>query len=175
MSITLEQVDQVRDRTGVSYKAAKEALEQANGDVLEAIVQLEQEAAPSKEANVHQFGQDIIKSLKDLVNKGNVTRIFLDKDEKTIIDIPITAGAVGAIFFAPATVVAIIAALATGCELKIVKEDGEVINIKDITKDAIDNVKEKINDVTKKEKHTADEDVYVDEEVVEEEFEDEQQ
>jgi translation elongation factor EF-Ts len=43
MSITLEKVDQVRERTGVSYQKAKEVLEQTEGDVLEAIVLLEQE------------------------------------------------------------------------------------------------------------------------------------
>lgn len=149
MNITLEQVDQVIDRTGVSYKEAKEALEHTNGDVLEAIVYLEQ-GEEGEASTMNQFGQDIIASLKDMIKKGNVTRIYLDKDGKTVVDIPVTAGALGAVFFAGPTVVAIIAALATGCELKIVKEDGEVINVKDVTKDTLENVKEKINEATNK-------------------------
>ena len=40
MEITLEKVDQVRERTGVTYAEAKNALEVANGDVLEAIIYL---------------------------------------------------------------------------------------------------------------------------------------
>lgn len=39
MEITLEKVDQVKERTGVSYAEAKNALEVTNGDVLEAIIQ----------------------------------------------------------------------------------------------------------------------------------------
>ena len=41
MEITLEKVDQVRERTGVSYAKAKEALEHTNGSVLDAIILLE--------------------------------------------------------------------------------------------------------------------------------------
>ena len=40
MDITLEKVDQVRERTGVSYAEAKNALEISNGDVLNAIILL---------------------------------------------------------------------------------------------------------------------------------------
>ena len=43
MEITLEKVDQVRERTGVSYAKAKEALEHTNGSVLDAIILLESE------------------------------------------------------------------------------------------------------------------------------------
>ena len=42
MDITLEKVDQVRERTGVSYGEAKSALEISNGDVLNAIILLEE-------------------------------------------------------------------------------------------------------------------------------------
>ena len=42
MEITLEKIELVRDRTGVSYKEAKEALEAANGSVVDAIVAIEE-------------------------------------------------------------------------------------------------------------------------------------
>ena len=44
MDITLEKVDQVRERTGVSYAEAKNALEISNGDVLNAIILLEEKS-----------------------------------------------------------------------------------------------------------------------------------
>ena len=40
MEITLEAVDQIRDRTGVSYAEAKEALINSGGDVVDAIIAL---------------------------------------------------------------------------------------------------------------------------------------
>ena len=42
MDITLEKVDLVKERTGASYSEAKEALVISNGDVLDAIIYLEQ-------------------------------------------------------------------------------------------------------------------------------------
>ena len=43
--ITLEKIDQIVERTGVSYAQAKEALEKAEGDVVEAIIYIEQSSA----------------------------------------------------------------------------------------------------------------------------------
>ena len=38
MEITLEKIELVKDRTGVSYREAKEALEEANGSVVEVLL-----------------------------------------------------------------------------------------------------------------------------------------
>ncbi|MDR3072829.1 MAG: ubiquitin [Clostridiales Family XIII bacterium] len=43
MSITIEQVEQLTSRTGVSYAEAKAALEAADGDLLEALIALERD------------------------------------------------------------------------------------------------------------------------------------
>ncbi|WP_432664601.1 DUF4342 domain-containing protein [Wukongibacter baidiensis] len=146
MEFTLEQVDEVRERTGVSYQEAKEALEEADGDVLEAIIYLEAKEKNDDHVrnNFSDMGNDVVEKLKELVRMGNVTRIYLRKDGETVMNIPITAGAFGALFFPPATIAGIVAALATGCRLEIVKDDGEVIDIQDITEDAFQNVKEKV-------------------------------
>ena len=42
MEITLEKIELVKDRTGVSYKEAKEALEAAEGSVVDAIIAIEE-------------------------------------------------------------------------------------------------------------------------------------
>ena len=42
MEITLEKIELVKDRTGVSYKEAKEALEAAEGSVVDAIINIEE-------------------------------------------------------------------------------------------------------------------------------------
>lgn len=145
MAITLEQVDQVRERTQVSYQKAKEALEKTDGDVLEAIVLLEGEKPNEKfTQSASDFGNEVIKTLKDLLNSGNVTRIVVEKDEKTVMNIPVTVGAIGAVFLTSATVVGLVAALATGCIIKIHKEDGEVINVNDKASEMMKDTKDKV-------------------------------
>jgi hypothetical protein len=43
--VTLEQVEKLRERANVSYDEAKAALEQANGDILEALIDLEKKGS----------------------------------------------------------------------------------------------------------------------------------
>lgn len=42
MEITLEKIELVKDRTGVSYREAKSALEEADGSVVDAIIIIEE-------------------------------------------------------------------------------------------------------------------------------------
>ena len=80
MDITLEKVDKVRERTGVSYSKAKEALEVSNGDVLEAIIFLEKQSKDEGQYKKTETIEELKIWLKDLINKGNVTRIKVSKD-----------------------------------------------------------------------------------------------
>ena len=68
MDITLEKVDQVRERTGVSYAEAKNALEISNGDVLNAIILLEEKS---------KIDNNIILTLNKILETGYP--IFMDK------------------------------------------------------------------------------------------------
>ncbi len=179
MSVTLEKVDEVRNRTGASYAEAKEALEFTGGDVLEAIVYIEQtrQDIPKKDSftdDLSDRGSEVIEKLKELVKKGQVTRVLLQKDNKTVLDIPIVAGAVGALIFTGATAVGILAALATGCELLIVKENDDVIDIREILEDTAESVKGKAEDVMKHFSKGENEEADSDEEAVQPEEADEE-
>ena len=146
MSITLEQIDEVINRTGATYHQAKEALQFSEGDVVEAIIYIEtlkKDKSSSDRPYIH--GEEIIGLLKDMIKKGNVTRITLEKNGKVVVDIPILAGLVGALVFTPATVASILAALVAGCDLKIVKDDGEIIDVKEYTERKVDKVKDKFS------------------------------
>lgn len=145
--ITLGMIDQVRERVNVSFKEAKDALEATGGDPLEAIIMLESKKGKGIGDNVTEMGNEILDTLKGLIKKGNLTRITLEKEGKSAVDIPIVAGALGAVFFTPATVAAILASLVAGYQLKIVKDDGSVIDIKDMTEDTIQTVKTRVEEI----------------------------
>ena len=169
-NITLEQVDKVRERCDVSYAEAKEALEISNGDVLEAIIYIEQNQQKENEnekdenfnSKFNTVSIDELKILiKSIIEKGNVTRIKIKKDEKEILDIPVNAGiaaSVVAITIPPILAAAVIAAIATQITIEITREDGsvEVVNkyvtkvaneVKDRAVDLADVVKNKVNEV----------------------------
>jgi hypothetical protein len=159
VNITLEMVDEVINRTGATYKEAKDALEFCSGDVLDAIVYIETiKSGEGKKNEYKDQGSEMIDALKELVRKGHVNRVIFEKDGKVILDIPVLAGALGALIFVGPTVIAIIAAIATGCVIKVEKDTGEIINFNDFTEGKFNEVKEKVNEFTSKKENVADED-----------------
>lgn len=138
MNITLEMVDEVIDRTGASYKEAKEALERFDGDILKAIVFIEE--GEGVKLGHRDIAGEIVQSIKRLVNAGLVSQIRIEKAGKIILDVPIVAGAISAVLFTFSTAAAIVAALATGCEIKIIKRDGGEININALTQEKLDEI-----------------------------------
>jgi len=158
MHITLEMVDEIINRTGVTYRDAKEALEACDGDLLKALVYIEDgklDSAPKQSKKLD--GQEIVNKLKALVNEGLVTQITIERQGKVLLDIPVVAGAVTAVIFSFATVAAIIAAVATGCTISIVKKDGEVININEFTQEKFDNIFKSAKKATEKDGENAEE------------------
>ena len=121
MEITLEAIDAVRERTGVSYKEAKEALEQAGGSVVDAIVLLEEKSTAKTD--------DVLEKIKAAVKEGNVNKIRVKRDGKVLLTVPVNAGIAGGLVglaVAPWWGVLAAAAAAYGfnCKFEIVKEDG---------------------------------------------------
>jgi len=116
----LEKVDVIRERTGVDYEQAVETLRSVDGDVLEAIIKLEKEEKQKYTKEEFQVrGQQVIGRVKDLIRKGNVTRIRVKKDDRVLVDIPVTAGVVGTVIAPYLTVLAGIVALASKCTIEV--------------------------------------------------------
>ena len=71
-------------------------------------------------------GEKLLSKVKDLIKEGNVRRITIKNDEdKTLIEIPMTFGVVGAALFPVWAAVGAIAALVTDCSIEVERTDGE--------------------------------------------------
>jgi len=127
MEINLEQIDLLRERTGCSYKKAKEALEAAGGDVVNALIILEEEKEKDilNLGNLSAKGNQLLEKIKELIRMGNVTRLRIKHGEMVLLEIPVTVGAVGAILAPYLAAIGVIAALVTRCTIQIEKENGE--------------------------------------------------
>ena len=162
--ITLEKVDKVIESSGVSYGEAKDGLEYSAGDVLDAIIYIEnlkKQKAQEEENNTGERIEEFKAYLKDLINRGNVTRIKIKKDERVIVDVPVNAGiaaGVIGIIIPQLMALGVIAAIVTKITVEITKENGEVevVNkyikgayedIKDKASDAYDIIRNKVNDM----------------------------
>ena len=71
-------------------------------------------------------GDALVAKIKELVHEGNVRRIILKNEEgKTLIEIPLTVGVVGAILIPVWAAIGAIAALAVKCTIVIEKVETE--------------------------------------------------
>ena len=135
MEITLEMVDQVRERTGCTYEEAKNALEGAKGNVVDAIIAIEKEN--SIDIDVNEKINGLVESIKAAVQKGNANRIRVMRNDEELANVPVNAGIAGGVLgvlAGPAVLIstAIVGAVAKfgfNCRFEIVKEDGTVLEI----------------------------------------------
>ena len=143
MEITLEKIELVKDRTGVSYKEAKEALEAADGSVMDAIIAIEETVDINKGGKTNEFVNDTMDKVKEMVKKGNVSKIAVKKGDETIVNIPVNVGVVGALVSPWVVIAAAIAAVGVKCTVELTATDGKVIDITKRAEGFASDVKEK--------------------------------
>ena len=143
MEITLEKIELVKDRTGVSYREAKEALEATEGNVVDAIIKIEDEINIKVGARITDNGAKVIEKIKYYINKGNVSRITVKRDDEVVLNIPVTVGVVGTALAPWLTVIGSIVALGLKCDILIVKEDGSVIDLTSKVNEAVEGIRDK--------------------------------
>ncbi len=144
MEITLEKIELVKDRTGVSYKEAKEALEAADGSVVDAIIQIEDSIDVKKKKSLGDKKDSLVNNVKSLVKKGNVSKIVIkDKDGNMLLNIPVNAGIVAVLVAPGGMLVAAVASFGFRCVVEVVKDDGTVVDVSDRVNEAAGKAVEK--------------------------------
>ncbi len=85
-------IDLLRERLGgISYKEARDALEEAEGDVVQALVDLEK-VHRNWDEKLEEKGREIMAYIKEIIKQGNVTKVRLKKQAETVLEIPATVG-----------------------------------------------------------------------------------
>ena len=148
MEVTLEKIELVRDRTGVSYKEAKDALEAADGSVVDAIIAIEESidalgmtGGVTRDVAVKK--DELVEKMKDVVKKGGVSKIRVTKEGETILNIPLLAGVLGAVVAPFGLIAGTVVALGTKCKLEFVKEDGSIVDLSEKAGDVYEQAKVK--------------------------------
>lgn len=142
----LEKLDMIRDRTGASYGEADAALTRADGDVVKAIIELEQKDAKhatSGETGGHDRiteeiwvkGNELVDKVKELIKKGNVTRVVVKNEEgEILVEIPMTIGVVGTVLAPTVAILGGLAAIVTKCKIEIERKKDS----SDVSQEAFD-------------------------------------
>lgn len=69
---------------------------------------------------IHLRGEELVAAVKDLVHQGNIRRISIkSKDGRTLMEIPLTLGVVGAVLLPTLAALGALAALVTECSIVV--------------------------------------------------------
>lgn len=112
MTSELEKIDILRARLGVGYKEAKAALDAAGGDVVQALVNLEEKGRNFGE-RFQARGQEMLGQFKGLLHKGKEYRIKVKQGDKTVFEVPASVGALGVLGALASSEIAVLGALGT--------------------------------------------------------------
>ena len=116
-NISLEQIDLIMQRANVSYSEAKEALENSNGDIVEALLYLEK--ADKIKATPCSKGE----GFKSFIAKLNATQFILRKKERVYVDTPLSIAILALILCFPFTLILLAIALIYGIRIDIKGEN----------------------------------------------------
>ena len=142
-----EKVEKLRQKANVSYEEAKEALDKANGDLLDAMIMLEKEGkteAPKSESYSTDYESSkkypavideccdkkkkcdkesfkdwwITKKIQELWKKGNENFLVVERNEETVLNIPVWVFIVILLLAWHISLVVVIISLFLGCHYR---------------------------------------------------------
>ena len=84
---------------------------------------------PSDDGRFEEFkveGEELLGRVRQLIHEGNIRRIIIANEEgKTLIEIPVTIGVVGALLLPVWAAVGAVAAVVTNCTIRVERRDDE--------------------------------------------------
>ena len=166
--ITIEKIDAVIQRVpNITYAQAKQALIEHNGDVIESIISLESSSKiinknisnktkQAKKAVEDMFSKDsedfkeMKEQAKELLKRSSVIRVIIDRNNKVIMNIPLTVGVVGVALLPIYTLVGLSAAVIGKCRIKIQNEyDGSIVDLGELNEEKLNMLKQMLVNTAK--------------------------
>ena len=166
--ITIEKIDAIIQRVpNATYAQAKQALIDSNGDVIESIIRLEsnitslQSNLSKKTKKAKKVVEDMIskdsedfkeikEQVKELLKRSSVIRVIIDRNNKIIINIPLTVGVVGVALLPIYTLVGLSAAVIGKCRIKIQNEDdGSIVDLGELNEEKLNMLKQMLVNTAK--------------------------
>lgn len=87
--------------------------------------QTETEPKPRRgwQEDLSASGEELVERVKSLVNEGNVRRVIIKQDDRTLVELPLTIGVVGVLLAPQLAAIGALAALVTRCTITVEREE----------------------------------------------------
>jgi len=118
----LEKIDLIRERMGVSYAKAKEALDAAGGDVVQALINLEASERVRRET-FQVSGSELVEKVRHLLHESTVRKVVVKTGDRTLFEIPVAVGAIGALVLPTLAALGVVAAMVTQASIIVERRD----------------------------------------------------
>lgn len=123
VQISLEKIEQLCERAGIGYSEAKEILEKVDGDLVEALIYLEEKGSPGP-GRFSSWSRDISNQLRRFVAGLHRTRFRVKVKDNTLVELPATYGVLGAALFPKIAALGLIGMLFSEGSIEIQGGDG---------------------------------------------------
>ncbi len=145
MKVTLEQIDELRNRVNVSYEEAKHTLEKNDGDLIKSIIELEKKKGKRNDNYHHSNFTSFTNRL--LALKMSVK----SKDGNTLLDVPLVLVLAGLVLAFWVVIPALMLAVITSCKIKVYRDKNfvDVNHIKRNVKETVEKIKVKSEEIIK--------------------------
>ncbi len=145
MKVTLEQIDELRNRVNVSYEEAKHTLEKNDGDLIKSIIELEKKKGRRNDNHHHSNFTSFTNRL--LALKMSVK----SKDGNTLLDVPLVLVLAGLVLAFWVVIPALMLAVITSCKIKVYRDKNfvDVNHIKRNVKETVEKIKVKSEEIIK--------------------------
>ena len=143
MKVTLEQIDELRNRVNVSYEEAKRTLEKNEGDLIKSIIELENKKGRKAENKG---------SFTSFTNKLLSLRMSVkSKEGNTLVDLPLIIVLLAFMVAFWVVIPGLILAVLTSCKIKVYRDKNSVNvdSLKKNMKETVDKIKVKSEEIIK--------------------------
>lgn len=147
MKVTLEQIDELRNRVNVSYEEAKSTLEKNDGDLIKSIIELEKKKGRKYENKANKVG------FTNFANRLLALRMSIkNKDGKTVLNIPFVVVLFAFLMAFWVVIFGLVLAILTSCKIDIYRDKSMNMNdIKKNVQETVDKIKVKSDEILKDE------------------------
>ena len=77
------------------------------------------QTTPSTKEKITVTGSQLLEHVKRLIHEGNIRRIVISQEDRTIAEFPLTVGVVGAVLAPVLAAIGALAALVTECTIEV--------------------------------------------------------
>ena len=87
-------------------------------------------------------GENVAEKVKEIVHEGNVRRVVIKHEDRTVAEFPLTAGVVGALLAPVVAAIAAVVALLKNCTIEV-ERSGDKVPVKEpdpVSREPVDDL-----------------------------------